>query len=69
MNRLFEALLEQFEIPLQKLLFDHELYNRFRYNLVKLGCVLGAHLLEDGDVESLGYGAVLLLLENFNHLV
>lgn len=57
------GLLQELKAPLHHLLLDHELYDALGDHLVKLGAILCAHLLQDSNLESLSYRAVLLFLE------
>lgn len=49
------------------LFLDHELYHALGHAFVQLGGVLRAHLLQNGNLEALGHGAVLLLPEDGDH--
>lgn len=61
--------LQNLQAPLNHLLLYHELNNRLRHNFIELGAILGAHLLEHGNLESLRDGAILLFLENRDDLL
>lgn len=55
---------EQLQAPLDQLLLCHSVNDGISHHLIKLGCVLRTHLLEDGEKEPLSYTTVLLFFEN-----
>ena len=51
------------------LLLDHELYDALSDPFVELGTVLRTHLLQDSNLESLSYQAILLFFEDLDDLL
>ena len=57
------------QAPRNQILLDHDIDDRLRHCVGKLSAVLGTHLLENRDVESLSNGPILLLFEGRDYLL